>query len=239
MAEPALSIEDVHTYYGDSYVLQGVTLKALAGELVAVLGRNGAGKSTLASSLIGFVRPRRGAIRFLGDDLTQASPEARSRAGIALVPQGRRIFRSLSVAETLDVASHLDRFDQTGLSWTTDDVYRAFPRLAERRGSRAENLSGGEQQMLAVGRALVGNPRLVILDEPTEGLSPLLVKELHGVLEMVKARGSTILLIEQRLKFALELADKVFVLNKGEVVFDSTPSELAAADNVRHRYLGV
>lgn len=239
MADPIVGVDEVHTYYGDSYILQGVTLAARRGEVVAILGRNGVGKSTLAKSIIGFVPPRRGTIRFAGQDVTGSTPEARSRAGIALVPQGRRTFRSLSVAETLDIASHLRRFDRQGLSWTTENVYEAFPRLAERRNNRAGNLSGGEQQMLAVGRALVGNPRLVVLDEPTEGLSPLLVRELHGVLQMVKARGSTLLLIEQRLKFAMALADRVVILNKGKVVFESTPEQLETAEDVRHRYLGV
>lgn len=239
MSTPILDIKDVHAYYGDSYVLQGISLAAERGQVVAILGRNGVGKSTLAKSTIGFLPPRRGSIVFSGEDVTHRSPEARSRAGLALVPQGRRTFRSLSVAETLDVASHLRRFDREGLSWTPDEVYAAFPRLAERRDNRAGTLSGGEQQMLAVGRGLVGNPKVVVLDEPTEGLSPLLVKELQDVLQMVKQRGSTILLIEQRLKFAMALADRVVVLNKGAVVFESTPDELSKAEDIKHRYLGV
>lgn len=239
MSGPLLSVENVHTYYGDSYVLQGVTLAARQGEVVAILGRNGVGKSTLAKTIIGFVPPRRGVVRLGDRDFTGSTPEARSRAGIALVPQGRRIFRSLSVAETLGLSAHLRRFDKSGLSWTPDEVYDAFPRLAERRANRAGTLSGGEQQMLAVGRALVGHPRVVVLDEPTEGLSPLLVRELHGVLQMVKARGSTLLLIEQRLKFAMALADRVAVVNKGVVVFESTPDELDRSEEIKHRYLGV
>jgi branched-chain amino acid transport system ATP-binding protein len=239
MSMPIISVTDIHTYYGESYILQGVYLSANPGEVVTILGRNGVGKSTLAKTIIGFLPARRGAIYLTDQDVTAKSPEARSRAGIALVPQGRRTFRSLTVAETLDMASHLRRFDRDNLSWTVDEIYSVFPRLAERRDNRAGTLSGGEQQMLAVGRALVGNPRVVVLDEPTEGLSPLLVKELQEVLRMVKARGSTLLLIEQRLKFAMALADRVVVINKGTVVFESSPAELERAEHIKHRYLGV
>ena len=234
-----LRVTDLHTYYGDSYVLQGVSLALRPGEVLAVLGRNGVGKTTLVKSIVGFVAPRRGTIHLNGDDIGRQAPEARSRAGIALVPQGRRIFKSLSVAETLDLAAHLKRFDKDGLAWTPDEVYAAFPRLAERRNNRAGKLSGGEQQMLAVGRALVGHPKVLVLDEPTEGLSPLLVQELHAVLRKVKAHGSTLLLIEQRLKFALALADRVLVLSKGKVVLESTPEALEADPEAKHRYLGV
>jgi len=233
------SVADLHTYYGDSYVLQGIDLQVRPGEVLAVLGRNGVGKTTLAKSIMGFVGHRQGAIHLQGADISRHAPEARSRAGIALVPQGRRTFKSLSVAETLDLAAHLKRFDQDGLAWSSEEVYAAFPRLAERRNNRAGKLSGGEQQMLAVGRALVGNPRLLVLDEPTEGLSPLLVQELHAVLGKVKARRSTLILIEQRLKFALALADRVIILSKGKVVFESTPEALDADPDTKQRYLGI
>ena len=234
-----LDVADVHTYYGASYILQGVTLTAGQGEVVAILGRNGVGKTTLVSTLAGFVQPRQGRVRVGGVDMTGKPPEQISRQGVALVPQGRRIFRSLTVHETLELGSNLRRYDREGVSWTKDEVYTAFPRLAERRNNRAGGLSGGEQQMLAVGRALVGYPRIVLLDEPTEGLSPLLVKELHSVLLEVKRRGSTLLLIEQRLKFAMALADRVLLVNKGRVVFESTPEALLADEVVRDRYLGV
>lgn len=239
MAAPLLSLDDIHTYYGDSYVLQGVTLEVGPGEVVALLGRNGVGKTTLAKSIIGFTRQRRGEIAFSGRNLSTDTPEARTRAGIALVPQGRRIFGSLSVAETLQLAGHLRRFDSHGLSWSEAEIFDAFPRLAERRNNRAGNLSGGEQQMLAIGRALAGNPNLIVLDEPTEGLSPLLVKELQDVLQLVTKKGSTLLLIEQRLRFAMNLASRVVILNKGKIVFEATPEVLEAADDVRHTYLGV
>lgn len=234
-----LDVADVHTYYGPSYILQGVTVGAAQGEVVAILGRNGVGKTTLVSTLAGFVPPRQGKVAIGGVDITGRPPEYISRHGIALVPQGRRLFRSLTVHENLELGSNLRRYDRDGLSWTKDEVYAVFPQLAERRNNRAGGLSGGEQQMLAVGRALVGYPRVVLLDEPTEGLSPLLVKELHAVLGEVKRRGSTLLLIEQRLKFAMALADRVLLVNKGRIVFESTPEALQAAEEVRDRYLGV
>jgi len=232
-----LEIEDIHTYYGHSYVLQGLSLRVAAGEIVAVLGRNGVGKTTLMRSIIGFSPPQRGRIRFSGRDITGLPPQQIARGGIALVPQGRRIFGSLSVDETLSLASHLKRYDTAARSWSLQQVYAAFPRLAERRDQRAVSLSGGEQQMLATGRALVGNPALVLLDEPTEGLSPLLVRELQRVLRTLKAGGVTLLLVEQRLKFALALADRVYLMNKGQIVHETTPAGLSA--DMRQRYLGI
>jgi len=232
-------VVDLHTYYGDSYVLQGVNLAVKSGEVLAVLGRNGVGKTTLAKSIMGFIALKQGSLYLHDNDISLLTPEARSRAGIALIPQGRRTFKSLTVAETLDLASHLRRFDENHLSWSPGEIYTAFPRLAERRNNRAGKLSGGEQQMLAVGRALVGNPKVLVLDEPTEGLSPLLVQELHAVLREVKARGSTLILIEQRLRFALALASRVIILSKGKVVFESTPEALEADPITKQRYLGI
>jgi branched-chain amino acid transport system ATP-binding protein len=232
-----LEIDDIHTYYGNSYVLQGLSLRVAAGEIVAVLGRNGVGKTTLMRSIIGFSPPQRGHIRFSGRDIAGLPPQQIARGGIALVPQGRRVFGSLSVDETLSLASHLKRYDTGALSWSLAQVYSAFPRLAERRAQRAVSLSGGEQQMLATGRALVGNPALVLLDEPTEGLSPLLVRELQRVLRTLKAGGVTLLLVEQRVKFALALADRVYLMNKGQIVHETTPAGLTA--EMRQRYLGI
>jgi branched-chain amino acid transport system ATP-binding protein len=231
-----LAIDDIHTYYGHSYVLQGVSLTVGKGEIVAVLGRNGVGKTTLMRSIVGFTPARRGRISFAGGDIAAASPQAIARKGLALVPQGRRIFRSLSVEETLAIAA---RPPASGTGWSIDRAYDAFPRLRERRQQRAGNLSGGEQQMLATARALVANPLLMLLDEPTEGLSPLLVRELQAVLRRLKDEGATLLMVEQRVGFALALADRVYLMNKGRIAMETTPDELRADEALRHRYLGV
>jgi branched-chain amino acid transport system ATP-binding protein len=234
-----LELEDVHTYYGHSYILQGLSLTVAAGEIVAVLGRNGVGKTTLMRSIIGFTPPRRGRISFNGKDIAGLAPQKIARLGVALVPQGRRIFRSLSVEETLSIAAHLKRFDRAGRSWPMERVYAAFPRLKERRAQRSGSLSGGEQQMLVTGRALVGHPALLLLDEPTEGLSPLLVRELQTTLRTLKAEGATILLVEQRINFALSLATRVCLMSKGRIVADMAPEELRADAESRRRYLGI
>ncbi len=234
-----LSIDDIHTYYGQSYVLQGVSLTVGRGEIVAVLGRNGVGKTTLMRSIVGFTPPRRGRIDFAGGDVAASSPQAIARRGLALVPQGRRIFRSLTVEETLRIAARNPSDGGGGAGWSIDRAYDAFPRLRERRQQRAGNLSGGEQQMLATARALVANPLLMLLDEPTEGLSPLLVGELQAVLRQLKDEGATLLMVEQRVGFALALADRVYLMNKGRIAMETTPEALRADESLRHRYLGV
>jgi branched-chain amino acid transport system ATP-binding protein len=236
---PLLELEDVHTYYGHSYILQGLSLAVAPGEIVAVLGRNGVGKTTLMRSIIGFTPPRRGRIRFNGQDIAELPPQKIARLGVALVPQGRRIFRSLSVQETLAVAAHLKRYDRAGRSWSMERIYAAFPRLKERFRQRSGTLSGGEQQMLATARALVGHPALLLLDEPTEGLSPLLVRELQTTLRALKADGATILLVEQRINFALSLATRVCLMSKGQIVAEMTPDDLRADAESRRRYLGI
>jgi branched-chain amino acid transport system ATP-binding protein len=236
MSTPMLAIDDIHTYYGHSYVLQGVSMEVGAGEIVAVLGRNGVGKTTLMRSIIGFTPPRQGRIRFKGGDIAGLAPERVAGHGIALVPQGRRVFPSLSVQEHLAIAANIDA--EHG-KWPAERVYEVFPRLRERRGQRAGTLSGGEQQMLATGRALVSNPALVLLDEPTEGLSPLLVRELQSVLRQLRDEGTTLLLVEQRINFALALCDRIYVMTKGRIACETTPQALRGDSELRQRYLGV
>ncbi len=228
----ALVVEDVHTYYGDSYVLQGVSLRVAPGQLVAVLGRNGVGKTTLIRSVVGFTPPRRGRIWLRGQEITHRPSHAIARMGVGLVPQGRRIFPSLSVEENLVVAAR-------GEGWTLERVYELFPRLRERAHHRGGKLSGGEQQMLAIGRALMTNPSLLLLDEPSEGLAPKLVLDLAHVLLQLKERGLSVLMVEQNLPLALRLADYVYVMSKGTVVFEGSPEALRRAEEVRLRYLGV
>jgi branched-chain amino acid transport system ATP-binding protein len=228
-----LSVQDVHTYYGDSYILQGVDLDVSAGQVVALLGRNGVGKTTLARSIIGLTPARRGRIVYNETDITRMPAHTIARLGIGLVPQGRRVFRSLSVKEHLQVTARGDG------QWNFDRVVGLFPNLASRMRSLAGKLSGGEQQMLAAGRALVGNPGLLLMDEPTEGLAPLMVRELGRTIAQLKAAGTSILLIEQQLAFALRYADVVFIMSKGRIVHRCTPAELAADADTKARYLGV
>jgi branched-chain amino acid transport system ATP-binding protein len=231
--EPVLAVADVHTYYGHSHVLHGVSLAVAPGEVVAILGRNGMGKTTLIRSVIGFSPPRRGRVHFRGEDITAWAPFRRVERGMALVPQGRRVFASLSVRENLDVARA-----GTG-RWSLERVYELFPRLRERAPNRANKLSGGEQQMLAIGRALMSNPTVLLMDEPTEGLAPLLVREVGRVIGELKREGLSVLLVEQNLPMAASVADRVHVLNRGEIVHSGTPAALMADEAVKSRYLGV
>jgi branched-chain amino acid transport system ATP-binding protein len=231
--EPVLAVADVHTYYGDSHVLHGVSLGVEPGEVLVILGRNGMGKTTLIRSVIGFTPPRRGRVSLGGQDVTGWAPFRRIERGMALVPQGRRVFASLSVRENLDVA-------RTGRGrWDLERVYGLFPRLRERASNRANKLSGGEQQMLAIGRALMSNPTLLLMDEPTEGLAPLLVREVGRVIAELKREGLSILLVEQNLPMAAAVADRVHVLSRGEIVYAGTPAALLADEAVKSRYLGV
>jgi branched-chain amino acid transport system ATP-binding protein len=232
-----LEIADLHTYYGESHVLQGVSLAVGPGEVVGILGRNGMGKTTLIRSIIGFTPPRRGTVRFKGADITRWPAFRAVERGMGLVPQGRRVFPSLTVRENLEVAHRA--IATSSSSWNVDRVYAMFPRLSERARNRANKLSGGEQQMLAIGRALMTNPDLLLMDEPTEGLAPLLVREVGRAIGELKREGLSILLVEQNLPLALSVVDRVHILSRGQIVHTCSPAELAADDAVKSRYLGV
>jgi branched-chain amino acid transport system ATP-binding protein len=228
-----LDVRDLHTYYGDSYVLQGVSLSVGPSQVVGILGRNGMGKTTLIRSVIGFTPPRRGRIVFKGTDITRAATDRAVGLGMGLVPQGRRVFASLTVAENLEVAA------RGRGTWTVGGVMDLFPRLRERARSRAGKLSGGEQQMLAIARALMTGPELLLMDEPTEGLAPLLVREVGRVIGELKARGLSILLVEQNLPLALSLADRIHIMSRGQIVHSCAPAELAADAETKRRHLGL
>jgi branched-chain amino acid transport system ATP-binding protein len=227
-----LVVEGVHTYYGESHILHGVSLRVAPGEAVALLGRNGAGKTTLIRSVVGFTAPRRGRVLWDGASIGGWPPYRIARRGVALVPQGRRIFAPLSVRENLLLGARSD-------GWTLERVFELFPRLRERQEQAGGTLSGGEQQMLAIGRALLTNGRLLVLDEPSEGLAPAIVREIGRIAEGLKGRGLSILLVEQNYHLALRVADRIYVMNKGQIVWDGLPAALEADEDVKRRYLGV
>ena len=236
MSTPLLELDGVNAYYGDSHILHDVSLAVAAGQVLTILGRNGAGKTTALKSIIGVVKPRSGRVSFAGNEITSLSPYRIARAGIGYVPETRGIFPSLSVLENLTLAA---RGAQLANAWTLERVYALFPRLAERRASGGATLSGGEQQMLSMARALLTNPRLLLLDEPTEGLAPLIVAEIETVLAHLKDEGLTIVLVEQNLAFALAIADQVALLGKGQIRWAGRPADFAAADAVKHTWLGL
>ena len=235
-----LEVRDIHTYYGDSYILQGMSLRVERDSVVAVLGRNGAGKTTLIRSIIGFTPPRRGQLWFKGVDITGRPSYEIAQMGMGIVPQGRRIFSSLNVRGNLEIAYRPGRATaKANNSWTMMRVFALFPRLQERLLHLGRALSGGEQQMLASARALVGNPEFLLLDEPTEGLAPLLVRELGRIIRQLKEEGLSMLLVEQNLPFALKLADYVYVMSKGRIVHESSPQVLVQNEDLKARHLGV
>ncbi len=237
MATEALSLSGVDALYGESHVLHAVSFALDAGRVLALLGRNGAGKTTCMSSIIGFLPPRRGDIRLFGDAIGRLSPEAISRKGVGFVPQGRRIFPKLTVRENLVVS----RQSRPGgrAQWTLERVIDLFPRLKDRLEQMAGSLSGGEQQMLAIGRALMGNPRLLLMDEPSEGLAPLIVAEVKRTLLRLKEEGHSILLVEQNVKLALDLADEVVILNTGRVAFNGSAGQVRNDQALITQHLGV
>jgi branched-chain amino acid transport system ATP-binding protein len=230
-----LLVENIHTYYGASYVLQGVSLRVDSGEVVCLLGRNGAGKTTTLRSIIGFTPPRTGRVSFKGQDVAGMPANRIARLGIGLVPQGRRIFPDLTVQENLLLGAR--RKESAG--WDLASVYAEMPRLREREKHHGDELSGGEQQMVAIGRALMANPDLMLMDEPTEGLAPLIVREIARLLVQLKERKQAILLVEQSLPLALELADRIYVMSKGRIVFEGTPQTLFDNEQVKQQYLGL
>ncbi|MDA0999087.1 MAG: ABC transporter ATP-binding protein [bacterium] len=235
-----LQVNDVHTYYGESHVLQGISLEVPTGSVVGVLGRNGMGKTTLTHSIIGFLNPRKGSVIFQGEEVTRLRPHHLIQRGMALVPQGRRIFPSLSVHENLMLgAKENGRTDGASDPWTLERVLTLFPRLKERLKNMGNNLSGGEQQMLAIARALMTNPRLLLLDEPTEGLAPLLVRTLGDVILQLKESRLSILLVEQNMKFALSICEQVHIMSRGQVVYSSSTEELNRNEEVKTRFIGI
>jgi branched-chain amino acid transport system ATP-binding protein len=246
MSDPVLTVSEIHTYYGDSYVLQGVSLALSKGQIAAILGRNGMGKTTLIRSVAGLTPPRAGDIVFRGRSLRGKPPYAIAQDGIAIVPQGRRIFRSLSVRENLllptSVLARSRRSpakSQTGQRWDFDEVLKEFPQLAERIDHPGGALSGGEQQMLAIGRALMADPELILMDEPSEGLSPRLVLHVREIMRRLRERGHAILLVEQNLELAMSVADQIYVLSSGRFVFQGTAAALANEMQVLDQHLGV
>ena len=235
MAEPVLALDGVETCYGLSQVLFGVSLAIAPGEMVTLMGRNGMGKTTTVRSIMGLTSARAGTIRFMQEDIRGLPSYQVAQRGIGLVPEGRQIFPNLTVRENLQATA----VKRNGAGWTLAKVYALFPRLAERAGSMGNQLSGGEQQMLAIGRALMTNPRLLILDEATEGLAPLIRAEIWRCLADLKASGLSILVIDKNVGALLKVADRHFLIERGRVVWKGSSQELAAAPDVQHRYLGV
>jgi branched-chain amino acid transport system ATP-binding protein len=231
-----IELQDIHTWYGESYVLQGVSLQVKDATCVALLGRNGMGKTTTIRSIMGLTPPRQGAIVLNGQNLVGLPSFRIARLGIGLVPQGRMIFPSLSVTENLKMAARTgDKEDP----WTLEKVFTLFPKLKERSKNKGNLLSGGEQQMLTIARALMTNPDLILLDEPSEGLAPIVVQEVFRVIEQLKASGHSILLVEQDFGMAMEVADYVYIMSKGSIVYESMPDELIDNESIKSRYLGV
>ena len=236
MESTVLEVKDIHTWYGDSYILQGVSFKVKDASIVTLLGRNGMGKTTTIRSIMGLARPRKGSILYNGQEIVGLQPNRIARLGLGLIPQGRMIFSSLSVTENLKMAARSGGKEDP---WTVDKVFTVFPKLAERRKNKGNLLSGGEQQMLTIARALMTNPDLLLFDEPSEGLAPVVVDEVFRVISELRAEGQSILLVEQDFGMAMSVADYAYIMSKGTIVYESTPEKLIDNESVKSMYLGV
>ena len=237
MAEIMLKIDNIHVYYGAIHALKGVSLEVKAGEIVTLIGANGAGKSTTLRTVSGLLAPKSGAIHFLGENIAGMPAHEIVKHGISQVPEGRRIFAEMSVQENLEMGA-FTRKDKAGVEKDFEIVYNRFPRLKERRKQQAGTLSGGEQQMLAMGRALMSRPKLLLLDEPSMGLAPLLIKEIFSIIEDINREGTTVLLVEQNANMALSIAHRAYVMETGRITLQGAAKELAASEDVRKAYLG-
>ena len=237
MAETMLKIDNIHVYYGAIHALKGVSLEVRKGEIVTLIGANGAGKSTTLRTVSGLLAPKSGAITFLGENIAGTPAHEIVKHGISQVPEGRRIFAEMSVQENLELGA-FTRKDKDGVAKDFDLVYRRFPRLEERRKQQAGTLSGGEQQMLAMGRALMSRPQLLLLDEPSMGLAPLLIKEIFSIIEDINHEGTTVLLVEQNANMALSIAHRAYVMETGRITLQGAAKDLAASEDVRKAYLG-
>ncbi|MDQ0913903.1 ABC transporter ATP-binding protein [Paenibacillus sp. V4I5] len=232
-----LKVDELNVYYGNIQALKGVSLEVNQGEIVTLIGANGAGKSTLLKSLSGLIKPKQGDIQYMGGSIAGKPAQEIVKAGISHVPEGRRVFANMSVEENLELGAYL-RTDKRGIREDMENVYRLFPRLLERRKQLSGTLSGGEQQMLAMGRALMARPKLLLLDEPSMGLAPLLVKTIFEIIVEINRTGTTVLLVEQNANMALSIAHRAYVIETGKVVISGTAAELQASDQVKQAYLG-
>lgn len=232
-----LKINDINVYYGNIHALKGVSVDVNQGEIVTLIGANGAGKSTLLKTISGLLKPKNGEILFEGEQIGGKVPQLIVKRGLCQVPEGRRVFSNMSVEENLELGAYL-RNDKKGIREDFEKIYELFPRLHERRKQQSGTLSGGEQQMLAMGRALMARPRLLLLDEPSMGLAPLLVKQIFNIIEEINKIGTTIMLVEQNANMALSIANRAYVIETGKIVASGSAAELSASDQIRNAYLG-
>ena len=231
-----LKVQDLHAFYGKSHILRGVSMEIKRGEIVSLLGRNGVGRSTLCKAVMGLVAPK-GHVEFDGKQLSGLPPHDIAHAGLGYVPEDRAIFPGLTVLQNLELG--MKKKGQTGEQWTLEKVYKRFPRLREREHTPAEVLSGGEQQMLSMFRALMGDPQCILVDEPTEGLAPKVVTDVAAILQEIAAQGIAVLLVEQKLSIALDIADRIYVMGEGEIMFEGTPEDLRNNPEIRKEWLEV